>query len=377
MENTTASITNNSDEIDLIELLLNIWQKKWWVILFTVIFAGAGVLYALYTKEQWISKAEIIAPRDYEIANVLQARLAYARITDSKLDDLNTRLYDSLMTELRSVNSRVDFFKQSALYQRLTEDIQTEAGKQDILRELVNEQTSITWPDKKKEIDYPTIAFSAETPEEAKSALEAYMHFLNDRALKLERESFVLEINNYISKLEFSLARMEKRLPLNRKIRLETQQKNLERALATAKAAGIKEFAKAQIGEGIMIPELSLGEADIRLEDKQLSDNNFLFLMGEKYLQAQIDNVDKIPLIFPADYHFQKTQLTQLKSLLTEQMTDSKDQSFHYQSAPYLPLKRDKPKRAQIVLIAIFIGGMIGVLMALLLSALESRKKHT
>lgn len=202
------------------------------------------------------------------------------------------------------------------------------------------------------------------------------MHYLNNRVLELERESFVLEINNYISKLEFSLARMEERLPLNRKIRLETQQKNLERALATAKAAGIKEFAKAQIGEGIVIPELSLGEADIRLEDKQLSDNNFLFLMGEKYLQAQIDNVDKIPLIFPADYHFQKTQLTQLKSLLTEQTADTKDQSFHYQSAPYLPLKRDKPKRTLIVLIATFLGGMIGVMMALLMSALESRKKR-
>ncbi|PID66057.1 MAG: hypothetical protein CR975_04905 [Gammaproteobacteria bacterium] len=377
MENTTASITNNSDEIDLIELLLNIWQKKWWVILFTVIFAGAGVLYALYTKEQWTSKAEIIAPRDYEIANVLQAHLAYARITDSKPDDLNTRLYNSLMTELRSVNSRVDFFKQSALYQRLTADIQTEAGKQGILRNLVNEQTTITWPDKKKEIDYPTIAFSAERPEEAKSTLEAYMRYLNNSVFELERDGFLLEVNNDISGLEFSLARMEERLPLSREIRLETQQKNLERALSTAKAAGIKEFAKTQISEGIIVPELSLGEADIQLADNQLSDNNFLFLMGEKYLQAQIDNVDKIPLIFPADYHFKKTQLTQLKSLLSEQTAEIQDQSFHYQSAPYLPLKRDKPKRALIVLIATLLGGMIGVIMALLMSALELRKKRT
>ncbi|PID64986.1 MAG: hypothetical protein CR962_00475 [Gammaproteobacteria bacterium] len=364
------------DEIDLIELILSIWQKKWWVILIVVIFAVGSIGYALMAKEQWTSKAEIIAPRDYEIANVLQVRLAYARITDSKPDDLNTQLYNSLMTELRSVNSRVDFFKQSALYQRLTADIQTEVGKQGILRKLVNEQTSIVWPDKKKEIDYPTIAFSAEKPEEAKSTLEAYMRYLNNSVFELERDVFLLEVNNDINELEFSLARMEERLPLSREIRLETQQKNLERALATAKAAGIKEFAKTQISEGIMIPELSLGEADIQLADNQLSDNNFLFLMGEKYLQAQIDNVDKIPLIFPADYHFKKTQLTQLKNLLSEQTADIKDQSFHYQSAPYLPLKRDKPKRALIVLIATLLGGMIGVVMALLISALELRKKR-
>lgn len=371
-----AQPRNNTqnDEIDLIELIFSIWKKKWWVVLFTVIFAAGSVLYALKAKEQWTSKAEVIAPRNYEIAHILKDRLEYARIIDTELGNIGKSLYGSFMTELRSVNSRVDFFKQSELYQKLTQNVETDAEKQGVLRKLASESITIQWPDKKKEIDYPTISFSAETPEDAQQTLMAYLGYLNQSVFALSEKSFLVSLNNQIDGLKFSLQRTAERLPLNRGIKIETKQKNLERAFATAKAAGIKEFAKTKIGSEFAVSELALGEADIKLSDDQLSNNNFLFLMGEKYLQAQIDNVEKIPLIFPADYHYKKTQLQQLEKLLATQKINLSDQSFHYQSAPYLPLKRDKPKRALIVLIGTFLGGVIGLLVALLMAALDNRQ---
>lgn len=373
----TQNINNiQNDEIDLIELIFSIWKKKWWVVLCTVIFAAGSALYALKAKEEWTSKAEIIAPRNYETVNILKDRLEYARISDADVGDIgiSDSLYEGFMTELRSVNSRVEFFKQSALYKKLTLNMESESEKQGVLRTLVNDGVKIQWPDKKKEIDYPTISFLAETPEDAQQTLRAYLDFLNRSVFALSEQEFLISLNNQIDGLRFALQQTEERLPLERNIILETRKKNLDRALSTAKAAGIKEFAKTKVGGEFAVSELALGEADIKLSDDQLSNNNFLFLMGEKYLQAQMDNVNKIPLVFPPDYHYKKTQLSQLEALLAKQTTNTTDQSFHYQSAPNLPLSRDKPKRALIVLIGTFLGGVIGVLVALFMAALEKRK---
>lgn len=373
------TVTINTDaEIDLVELLLVIWRKKWLVVLLVAIFSGLGTLYALYAKEQWTSKAEIIVPRNHDIANILQKYSAYARIVDepeSNKDDLSKKLFYFLMTELRSINTRVDFFKQSVLYQQLTEGFETEAQKQPVLRQLVNHNTSIQWPNEKKGITYPTIAFSAESPEMAQQTLMAYIEHLNQIAIRLERENFLLQINSKISSLSFDLAQIEERLPLERKIRLEIQQKNLEHALATAKAAGIKEYVKKEADEIVVISELTLSEADRKLPNKQLSDNNVLFLMGEKYLTAQLDNIDKAPLVFPVKYHTKKKQLLMLNELLAEQTSDISDHSFYYQSAPYLPLERDKPRRGLIVLISALLGGIIGVLWVLTTTAIAARKQ--
>ncbi len=383
----------SSDEIDLIELIIGIWQKKWWVILFTVVFAVLSVLFSLTAKEQWTSKAEVIAPRNYEIENIMRDKLTYAQITDGEVGNLSGSLYSSFMTELRSVKSRTDFFKQSSVYKKLTEGMD-ESKKQAVLRGLASQSISIAWPDKKKEIDYPTISLSMNNPEDAQVALQEYLQYLNIQVFKLYQKGFSVNLNNKIANLEFDIQRIEERLPLNREISMESRLKNLQKALATAKAAGIKEYAKTN-------DEVVLSEKPtvVQSQEKVVTDNDNIvlmpgeqslqaqistrfsrvdewFLLGEKYLQAQIDNLDKTPLVFPASYHYQKTQLQQLKDLRQSPKNYVTDQAFHYQSAPYLPLKRDKPKRALIVLIGTFAGGVLGVLVALFMSALESRKRR-
>ncbi len=382
----------SSDEIDLIELIVGIWQKKWWVIIFTVVFAVLSVLFALTAKEQWTSKAEVIAPRNYEIEEIMRDKLTYAQITDSEVGNLSGSLYSSFMTELRSVKSRTDFFKESSVYKKLTEGMD-ESEKQAMLRGLASESISIQWPDKKKEIDYPTVSLSMENPEDAQAALQEYMQYLNTQVFKLYQKAFAVNLNNKIANLEFDIQRTEERLPLNREISMESRLKNLQKALATAKAAGIKEYAKTNdevvlSGQPNIVQSqkkvatdndnvvLMPGEQSLQAQiSTRFSRVDEWFLLGEKYLQAQIDNLDKTPLVFPASYYYQKTQLQQLKELRDTPKNYVADQAFHYQSAPYLPLKRDKPKRALIVLIGTFAGGVLGVLVALFMSALESRKR--
>lgn len=57
-----------ADEIDLRELVLLLWRQKGLILLITVLFAVAGVVYALTAPQQWSAKAVIIgkySPEQY------------------------------------------------------------------------------------------------------------------------------------------------------------------------------------------------------------------------------------------------------------------------------------------------------------------------
>ncbi len=267
------AMAQQSDEIDLIELVVSIWRKKWWVVLFTVIFAMAGVFYALTAKEQWTSKAEVIAPQTIEISDILTQRLAYARITGVKVENLEITLYGNFIKQLRSVNIRTDFFRQSDIYKQLTQDLEGESAKKNILKSLANRQVFIEWPNKKKDIDYPTVSFYAEEPELAQKTLEQFVDFVNQKTIERSEKNFWVAVDNKVAALKFYIKRVEDNLPEERQVRLE----NLKLALEMAKKANIKEYSLS-VGDGALnVSNLKVGQADIQLTDDQLSNNSFLF----------------------------------------------------------------------------------------------------
>ncbi len=385
---STQNIAQN-DEIDLMELFFSIWKKKWWVIGITFIFALGSVFYALKAKEQWTSKAEIIHPYTNEIKNITKDKLIYALINEQKVGDIGGELYSYFITELRSINSRVEFFKESSIYKKLSKELNGEKEKQKLLLELANKAISIQWPDKKKEVTYPIVSVSLEDPVDAQQTLKNYMNFLNAKIFELYQNKFLVNLDNQLIKLSYSINKMEERLPLDRKISIERRLKNLQQALATAKAAGIKEYAetdnvslwndetnhkKVKSNESIV---LMPGEKALQSQiSTRFSQPSQWFLLGEKFLQAQIDNLDKTPLVFPKEYYHQKAQLKKLIELKNEKGDYSLDQAFHYQSAPYIPSEIDKPKRALIVLIGTFVGGVLGLLVALFMSGLDSYRRR-
>ena len=54
---------NESDEIDLIELIKNLWKKKLWIILSAFVCTAIAAVYAFTAKEQWTSKSVVIPPK--------------------------------------------------------------------------------------------------------------------------------------------------------------------------------------------------------------------------------------------------------------------------------------------------------------------------
>lgn len=60
MENIQSSAGKRDDEIDLVELIKVLWNKKIWILISAFIFTALAAVYAFTAKEQWTSKAEVI-----------------------------------------------------------------------------------------------------------------------------------------------------------------------------------------------------------------------------------------------------------------------------------------------------------------------------
>lgn len=75
MNQTSESQHYPDDEIDLRELFATLWRGKWIIILFTIIFAAAGVFYAL-SKPNIYQASVLLAPEQVAAALVLAVSLA-------------------------------------------------------------------------------------------------------------------------------------------------------------------------------------------------------------------------------------------------------------------------------------------------------------
>ncbi|MDO5686705.1 MAG: Wzz/FepE/Etk N-terminal domain-containing protein [Neisseria sp.] len=362
MQDQTAS-----DEIDLMALFFNLWRNKKTIALITLVCGVLALLGTLLMPSKWTTQAQVVEAKNFEIATLTQRSLDFANITSTAVPELNKQLYDTFLSELRSRDTRVDFFKQSELFKKLG------AGKSEdrqaaILRSLTTKQLTVEWSDEKKQITFPTISFTAGNPQDAQQTLTQYLQYLNKQVLDLSDQDFQLKVQNTISTMQHKKDRLENNLSNAQKIKLE----NLTRALSAAQKADIREYARNQSGSKGGVPLFAMGDAEITLTDDQLSNNGFLFLLGQKYLQAQINSIKNTDPTYPIEYYNIQWQLPLLEKLAVPQDSALTDQSFHYQSAPFLPLSKDNPSRALVTLLGLMIGFMLACMYVLVRDAAKT-----
>lgn len=95
-----------------------------------------------------------------------------------------------------------------------------------------------------------------------------------------------------------------------------------------------------------------------------------MFLLGKDALKSMTDNEATRPLTFSDDYYQMKQKLLDLRDL--------KPGAVHpYRSimSPQLPVRRDSPKTAITLVLAVLLGGMAGAGMVLGRNALRHYKK--
>lgn len=373
-----SKMNSANDEIDLIELVKTLWDKKIWIIISTVICTAIAGIYAFTAKEQWTSKAEVIAPKVTDLGSYFNVRKEYARILGQEFDvnKLKKELFEKFNLTSNALDERKAFFEQSSLYKKLSEG-KKEQDKRVILSELMTKDLVVTKPDLKKEPDAQgrKISFATETPIEAQDTLQQFIAFTGQVAYRLELDDFLIGFNEVVSDLNYEKTKFERDLTFQKRIQLE----NLNNALKIAQEAGIKDYAKSfNSANDSAIQALAMSEVKLPLSDSKLSDGSYLFMLGEKYLKAQIDVLNQEAIVYPPRYYEVTAQLKELEPLLMK-VKEAKANAFSYQASPDYPVTKDKPKRAIILVIGAVIGGLLSCLflsIAYLLNRKDTYEKN-
>lgn len=357
---------NESDEIDLVELVKNLWKKKLWIILSAFVCTAIAAGYAFTAKEKWTSTAVIAAPRPTDLGKLLSVRSEYARIigdNEFSPSGLSNSLYEQFKHFLLSNDLKREFLSQSDVVKNYTKDM-TEEQRYDYIEDVISKYLVVHEVDPKKkdltELDKIglKITFSAETPKLAQTVLLDYISFVNQFILNQTNKEFKLRFNLHLDALKFTKNQIEESLTEAKTVQIE----NLTKALNIAKKAGIKDFSKGN-SNNFSVPEYMLGEGRLNISDSKLADGTYLFMLGEKYLQAQLDIAKNTEIVYPVDYYSTERQLTKLTKL--EPILDNigEVKSYYYLSSPDYPVQRDWPKR----LILLIVGFVLGVVLSSLI----------
>ena len=359
MANVYSQKINETDEVDLIELIRTLWKKKLWIILSAFVFTIIAAGYAFTAKEQWTSTAIVAAPRSTDLGSLLPVRAEYARIVgDSEFSTgkLSNSLYEQFKHFLLSSDLKREFLSQSTLVKDYTKEM-TDEQRDNYIETAISNYLVVHEVDPKKkdltELDKIglKLTFSAETPKLAQSVLIDYINFVNKYVLNQTNKEFKLGFNLRLDALKFTKLQIEESLTEAKKVQVE----NLTKALNIAKKAGITDFSKANTNS-LSVPEYMLGERRLNISDSKLADGTYLFMLGEKYLQAQLDIAKNTEIVYPVNYYSTERQLAKLTELEPRLDNIGEVKSYYYLSSPDYPVMRDKPNKLMILSIAFCLG---------------------
>ena len=356
--------SQKQDEIDLIEILRVLWVKKVWIVLSAFVCTLIAGMYAFTAKEQWTSTAIIVAPRSTDLGSLLPVRAEYARIIgdgDFSTEVLSNSLYGQFKHFLLSNDLKRKFLEQSEWLKNYTKNM-TEEQKHAYIENTVAKYLIVHEVDPKKkdltELDKIglKVTFSAETPKDAQSVLTEYVSFVNKYILNQINQEFKLGFNLRLDALKFTKEQIEENLTEAKKVQVE----NLTNALDIAKKAGIKDFSRGN--NNISVPEYMLGDARLNISDSKLADGTYLFMLGEKYLQAQLDIAKNKPVVYPTNYYSTDRELSKLTKLAPQLESVENVKAYYYLSSPNYPVVKDKPNKMLISLIGFILGFLVSIL---------------
>ena len=104
----------------------------------------------------------------------------------------------------------------------------------------------------------------------------------------------------------------------------------------------------------------------LSISDSKLADGTYLFMLGEKYLQAQLDIAKNTKIVYPVDYYSTERQLTKLTKLEPSLDNIGEVKSYYYLSSPDYPIVKDNGRKLPILLGGLIIGGIFGVFLVIL-----------
>ncbi|WP_342324572.1 LPS O-antigen chain length determinant protein WzzB [Kosakonia sp. BYX6] len=310
--------SNDAEQIDLIEVLLQIWRAKWIVaffIAFTLVIAG---VYLTFAKEKWTSVAVISSPDAGQIANYTSAMSVLSNDDNFDIGDIQQRV-------IGRFNSAFSALAETLSNQAIPENLTINTAVQGQPLPL-------------------KVTYQATTAKEAQRKLAEYIERIDQLIAKELVDDLKINTKSRTENLVESLSTQEKVAQEQKDLRI----KQIEQALAVAK------------------------EAEVHSPQVQQTENvsqDTLFLLGSAALQSMIKNESSRPLVFSDDYYKTRQNLLDLQTIVVQPKSIH---SYRYVMKPSLPIHRDSPRKALTLALALILGAIIGSGFVLMRNALRN-----
>ncbi|EGV0901529.1 LPS O-antigen length regulator [Salmonella enterica] len=344
----------NSHEIDLFSLIEVLWQAKRRILATVFAFACVGLLLSFLLPQKWTSQA-IVTPAESVQWQGLERTLTALRVLDMEVSVDRGSVFNLFIKKFSSPSLLEEYLRSSPYVMDQLKGAQID--EQDLHRAIVLLSEKMKAVDsnvgKKNETSLFTswtLSFTAPTREEAQKVLAGYIQYISDIVVKETLE-------NIRNQLEIKTRYEQEKLAMDR-VRLKNQlDANIQRlhySLEIANAAGIKR------------PVYSNGQA---VKD----DPDFSISLGADGISRKLEIEKGVTDVAEIDGDLRNRQY-HVEQLAAMNVSDVKFTPFKYQLSPSLPVKKDGPGKAIIIILAALIGGMVACGGVLLRHAMVSRK---
>ncbi|HIC4118952.1 TPA: LPS O-antigen length regulator Wzz(fepE) [Salmonella enterica] len=344
----------NSHEIDLFSLIEVLWQAKRRILATVFAFACVGLLLSFLLPQKWTSQA-IVTPAESVQWQGLERTLTALRVLDMEVSVDRASVFNLFIKKFSSPSLLEEYLRSSPYVMDQLKGAQID--EQDLHRAIVVLSEKMKAVDinagKKNETSLFTswtLSFTAPTREEAQKVLAGYIQYISDIVVKETLE-------NIRNQLEIKTRYEQEKLAMDR-VRLKNQlDANIQRlhySLEIANAAGIKR------------PVYSNGQA---VKD----DPDFSISLGADGISRKLEIEKWVTDVAEIDGDLRNRQY-HVEQLAAMNVSDVKFTPFKYQLSPSLPVKKDGPGKAIIIILAALIGGMMACGGVLLRHAMVSRK---
>ena len=340
-----ASPSNN--EIDLLNLIEVLWRAKKTVMAVVFAFACAGLLISFILPQKWTSAAVVTPPEPVQW-QALEKTFTKLRVLDLDIKIDRTEAFNLFIKKFQSVSLLEEYLRSTPYVM--------DQLKEAKIDELDLHRAIVALSEKMKAVEPSlytswTLSFTAPTSEEAQTVLSGYIDYISALVVK---ES----IENVRNKLEIKTQFEKEKLAQDRiktKNQLDANIQRLNYSLDIANAAGIKK------------PVYSNGQA---VKD----DPDFSISLGADGIERKLEIEKAVTDVAELNGELRNRQYL-VEQLTKANINDVNFTPFKYQLSPSLPVKKDGPGKAIIVILSAMIGGMVACGGVLLRYAMASRKQ--
>lgn len=315
-----------SGQIDLIDLLMQLWKGKATVLVCLVIAIILSVTYLATAKAKWISTAVVTQPDVGQVAGYVNTLLAlYSPEQLEGASDSGSIVFPSLPNAQRNTFER---FSTLAFVLSESKGIDVE----NIKNTRPPQQQSIY------DLQPLQLTYAADSADEAQAMLTEFIDQLDRQVVTGLSEDLKVTIASRVRELNESLAVQEKVAQEQRKQYVTA----LNQALELAEQSGIRQ--------------------PVSSPTNSISDDS-LYLLGSDTLETLVQNEPGRPLALPGEYYKTREKLLTIESI---QPDNAQMAAFHYVIKPAVSEQFNGAKKWLIaVLLSGIAGGMFGACIVL------------